>query len=333
QLTGMAVANASMYEAASALAEAILMLTGPPRQRVIVCQPIHPHYLATVRTYLVDSPIELVVVPQAGGSADAQGLMVQLTADTAVVVVQSPNFYGVIERGLACLSAAVHESGAALVQVFDPISLALLKGPGQLGADVAVGEGQALGIPLSFGGPYLGLLAVAEKHLRRMPGRLVGQTVDAEGRTAYCLTLQTREQHIRRDKATSNICTNEGLCALRAAVYLAAMGPHGLKRAATLSMQRAHELAGRIGRLGGYEVLFADKPFFREFVVRCKRAKPEAIIDAGLDAGVLAGVPMGPFDEEMADCMLIACTEKRSLEQIDTLVGVFKKMSKAGPAK
>ena len=219
QLTDMDVANASMYEAATALAEGVLMLAEDSgRRRVIVCQPVHPHYLATLRTYLADLPmLELTVLPHAAGLADATACKAALNADVAAVVVQSPNFLGHVEPSVADLAQAAHDAGAGLVQVFDPISLAILKRPGPLGADIAVGEGQPLGIPLSFGGPYLGLMACRQKYLRRLPGRLVGQTVDAEGRRAYCLTLQTREQHIRRAKATSNICTNEGLMALRAA--------------------------------------------------------------------------------------------------------------------
>jgi glycine dehydrogenase subunit 1 len=320
----MDVANASMYEAASGLAESVLMLAEGGKRRVVVCQPVHPHYLATVRTYLADLPLELVVVPHAGGAADLAAARKAVDADTAAVVIQSPNFHGIIERGAAELAGIAHAAGAGLVHVFDPISLALLKRPGELGADVAVGEGQPLGIPLSFGGPYLGLLAVKEPLLRRIPGRLIGQTVDADGRTAYCLTLQTREQHIRRAKATSNICTNEGLCALRAVVYMAAMGPTGLGQAATLSMQRAHELAGRIAAIKGFELAFPDKPFFREFVVRSRRKDPDAVISAGLGRGILAGVPLGRFDKTMADCLMIACTEKRTPAELDGLVKLLQ---------
>jgi len=323
RLTGMDVANASMYEAASSVAEAVLMLAESGKRRVVVCDPVHPHYVATVRTYLADLPLELVVIPHAGGALDLAAAAEQIDADTAAVVVQSPNFYGVIEQKIPALAAAVHEAGTALIQVFDPISLALLQRPSELGADVAVGEGQSLGMPLSFGGPYLGLFAARQSFVRRVPGRLIGQTTDADGRTAYCLTLQTREQHIRRAKATSNICTNEGLCALRAAVYLAAMGPNGLRRAATISMQRGHELARRIGALDGYDLPFADRPFFREFVVRCTKASPEQIIAAGAERGTLAGVALGQLDPSLADCILIACTEKRTEADLDALVEVL----------
>jgi glycine dehydrogenase subunit 1 len=323
RLTGLDVANASMYEAASALAEAVLMLAEGGRRRIILCEPLHPHYRQTVATYLVDLPLELVIVPHAGGAADLAAAKKAINADTAAIVVQSPNFLGVIDRGVAELAAIAHEAGAGLVHVFDPISLALLKKPGELGSDVAVGEGQPLGNPLSFGGPYLGLMAARENLMRRMPGRLVGRTADADGRTAYCLTLQTREQHIRRARATSNICTNEGLIALRAAIYMAAMGTAGLRAAATVSMQRAHELARRIGTLKGYELPFADRPFFREFVIRCRTASPEAIVQAGLEKGLLAGVPLGSFDEKLADCLLVACTEKRTPGDVEALVGLL----------
>ena len=327
QLTGMDVANASMYEAASALAEAIGMLAAAGRRRVVMCQPIHPHYLATVRTYLADLPLELELVGHSGGSADVKAATGAVDSDTAAVVVQSPNFYGIAERAVGELAQVAHEAGAGLVHVFDPISLAVFKSPGALGADVAVGEGQPLGIPLSFGGPYLGLLAAKEQFVRRMPGRLIGQTTDADGRLAYCLTLQTREQHIRRDKATSNICTNEGLCALRASVYLAAMGPQGLRHAATASMQRAHELARRMAALDGVELPFADRPFFREFLLRCTRVSPQAVIDAGLERGILPGVAMGPLDEEMAGCLLVACTEKRTPAEIDAFVDLLREVA------
>ncbi|MFW6155435.1 MAG: aminomethyl-transferring glycine dehydrogenase subunit GcvPA [Planctomycetota bacterium] len=324
QLTGLDIANASMYEAASAAAEAVLMCTGPSRRRVVVAEPLHPHTLATIRTYLRDLPIELVVVGRDGGGVDADAVTEEVTAETAAVVAQSPTFLGTIERQVPALAKAAHDAGASLIQMFDPISLALLKRPGELGADVAVGEGQSLGMPLSFGGPYLGLLAVRQAMLRKIPGRVVGRTTDADGRIAYCLTLQTREQHIRRAKATSNICTNEGLCALRAAVYLAALGPNGLRRAATVSMQRAHDLAGRIAKLKGYELPFASRPFFREFVVRCTRKTPEAVIEAGGERGILPGVALGAFDEALADCLLVACTEKRTAADLDAMAALLE---------
>ena len=328
QLTGLDVANASMYEAASALAEAVLMLVDHAgHRRVVVCEPIHPHYLAVLRTYLADLPLQLAVVPHAGGSADMQALLEAVTPDTAAVVVQSPNFFGILESAIPAIAAAVHKAGSHLVQIFDPISLAVVRRPGELGADIAVGEGQSLGIPLSFGGPYLGLLATRDAFVRKLPGRLIGQTVDADGRPAYCLTLQTREQHIRREKATSNICTNEGLMALRAAIYLSAMGPHGLARAATLSMQRAHELARRIGELPGYELPFADRPFFREFVVRCKTGHPETVIQRGLEKGILPGVKLGWFNEHLDDCLLVACTEKRTPQELDAFVSVLAEVA------
>ena len=327
QLTGMDIANASMYEAASAAAEAVLMCADASHPRVVIAEPLHPHTLATIRTYVRDLPIEPVVVARDGGGVDVEAVTKEITAETAAVVVQSPTFLGTIERHLPALADAAHAGGASLIQVFDPISLALLKRPGELGADVAVGEGQPLGMSLSFGGPYLGLLAVRQGMLRKIPGRVVGRTTDADGRTAYCLTLQTREQHIRRAKATSNICTNEGLCALRAAVHLAALGPHGLRRAATVSMQRGHALAGRIGKLKDYELPFADRPFFREFVVRCKRTTPEAVIAAGSERGILPGVALGAFDDSLADCLLVACTEKRTAADLDAMVVLLKEVA------
>ncbi len=323
QLTGMDVVNASMYEGATAAAEAVLMLAETGKRRVILCEPLHPHYRRVVQTYLKDLPLKVLVVPHAEGVADLAAAKAAINEDTAAVLVSSPNFFGNIDRGVADLAAAAHAAGAGLVQVVDPISLAILKRPGELGVDVAVAEGQSLGSPMNFGGPYLGLMATRESHMRRLPGRLVGKTVDADGRAAYCLTLQTREQHIRRAKATSNICSNEGLLALRAAIYLSAMGPEGLKQAATLSMQRAHELADKIAKLDGYELPYKKQPFFREFVVRCTKARPAKILKAGLKKGILAGVELGQFDRKMKDCLLIACTEKRTAEDVENLVSLL----------
>ena len=327
ELTGLDVANASMYEAATALAEAVLMLAEGGRRRVVLCEPVHPHYRRTVETYLADLPLELVVIPHAGGAVDVAAAQRAVNDDTAAVVIQSPNFLGVIDRAVSELAEVAHRVQAGLVHVFDPISLALLKRPGELGADVAVAEGQSLGNPLSFGGPYLGLMAARENLMRRLPGRLVGRTTDADGRVAYCLTLQTREQHIRRARATSNICTNEGLIALRAAIYLAAMGAAGLRAAATVSMQRAHDLAGRVGKLEGYELPFAARPFFREFVIRSRKVSPEKIVQAGVERGILPGVPLGQFDSALGDCLLVACTEKRTESDVEQLVSLLASLS------
>lgn len=329
QLTGMDVANASMYEGATALAEAALMLADDNgRRHVVVAGALHPHYLAVLKTYLADLPLTLTVVPPVAGAADAEAVRQALTPDTAAVIVQSPNFFGVIEPALAEIAAAAHAGGAGVIQVFDPISLAVLKRPAEWGVDVAVGEGQPLGTPLSFGGPYLGLFACRQKYVRKMPGRLIGRTTDADGRPAYCLTLQTREQHIRRAKATSNICTNQGLIAYRAAVHLAAMGPAGLARAATTSMQQAHKLAARIAALDGYELPFGAQPMFREFVVRCTRAKVDDVIDAAVARGIIPGVALKWFYDDLADCLLIACTEKRSDAELDALVDVLAAAAK-----
>ncbi len=329
QLTGLDVANASLYEGASALAEAVLMAVDDTgHRRVVLAEPLHPHYRRVVQTYMADLPVECVVVPAKAGQADLDALRTALTDDLAALVVQSPNFYGLIERQLPVLAEAVHAAGGAMVQVFDPISLAILRRPGSQGVDVAVGEGQPLGIPLSFGGPYLGLFACRQQYVRRVPGRLIGQTTDAQGHRAFCLTLQTREQHIRRAKATSNICTNQGLMALRAAIYLAAIGPHGLANVATVSLQRAHALARRIGELPGYALPFGDQPFFREFVVRCPTGAVDRLFDAGAERGLLPGVKLGAFDESLADCVLVACTEKRTEAEMDALVTLLAEVGR-----
>jgi glycine dehydrogenase subunit 1 len=231
------------------------------------------------------------------------------------VIVQQPNFFGQLEA-LDKFATLVHEAGALLVVSFDPISLGRLRPPGQLGADIVVAEGHTLGTPMSYGGPYLGILACREQFVRRMPGRIAGQTVDRRGRRCWVLTLQTREQHIRRDKATSNICTNQGLFALRASIYLAAVGPHGLRSIAELCLRKAHYAARTICRHSRFGLAFAG-PYFKEFVVRDRSGQVAELLATATDAGYLAGVPLGRWYPELADCFLVAVTEQRTREQID----------------
>jgi glycine dehydrogenase subunit 1 len=318
-LTGMEVANASHYDGATSTAEAVIMALNVgrgKRKRVILSPWVHPEYRAVVRTYTQGTDLELV-----GDDLSAptgQGLAALLDGNTACLVVQSPNFLGQLED-LAGLADTVHAAGALLVVVTDPISLGLLRPPGEVGADIVVGEGQALGNGLNFGGPYLGFFACREKDVRKMAGRLVGQTVDAEGKRGFVLTLSTREQHIRREKATSNICTNEALCALATAVHLAALGKTGLCKLAELCYHKAHYAASRIGGLDGYQVM-AEKPFFKEFVVRCP-APVKAINDYLLDEwGIIGGYDLGRDYPALENHMLICVTEVISREEIDTLV-------------
>ncbi len=317
-LTGMEVANASHYDGATSTAEAVIMALNVgrgKRKRVILSPWVHPEYRAVVRTYTWGTDLELV-----GDDLSApvgQDLAALLDGNTACLVVQSPNFLGQIEE-LAGLADRTHAAGALLVVVADPISLGLLRPPGEVGADIVVGEGQALGNGLNFGGPYLGFFACRDKDVRKMAGRLVGQTVDSDGKRGFVLTLSTREQHIRREKATSNICTNEALCALATAVHLAALGKTGLRKLAELCYHKAHYAASRISGLDGYEVI-VEKPFFKEFVVRCP-APVKAINDYLLDEwGIIGGYDLGRDYRHLDNHMLICVTEVISREEIDIL--------------
>lgn len=321
QLTGMDVSNASLYEGATALAEAAMMaLNATGKREVIVSQGVHPHYREVLKTYLSDLPVTYTEVPLKNGVVDTQGLESELEPDTAVVIVQSPNFLGHVER-VETIAKFAHAHEAMCVQVFNPISLGVLKRPGQMDVDVAVAEGQPLGIPLQFGGPYLGLFACKSAYMRKMPGRLVGQTVDSEGKRAFCLTLQTREQHIRREKATSNVCTNQGLLALRASVYMAAMGPAGIREAAQLSYNKACYLKAELKKRG-VELKYPGTAHFNELLVQLKRPVKD-VIKKGDEAGMLVGYEVGKDYPELADCLLVAVTEKRSKAEIDRLVEVI----------
>ena len=319
QLTGMEVSNASLYDGGSAVAEAVLMArsaTGRPG-RVVVARSVHPEYRQVLSTYLADLGTELVTVAAPQGSVAAADLGAAVDERTACVVIEHPNFFGCLEDVRACAEIA-HRAGALLVVSVDPISLGLLARPGDYGADIVVAEGQSLGNWMSFGGPYLGILACREQFVRRMPGRLVGQTVDRHGNRCWVLTLQTREQHIRREKATSNICTNQGLLALRAAVYLAAMGPRGMRSVAELCVQKAHYAMERLTAGDGLRLAF-DRPVFKEFVVRAADGRVDPRLQATLKQGILAGVPLARWYPELADCFLVAVTEKRTKAQIDRL--------------
>jgi len=318
RLTGMDVANASLYEGASALAEAVLMATRVTRRRrLVVAEAVNPQYRDVLDTYLANVDCEPVLVPPVDGVTAAEAVACALDDRTAAVVVQHPNFFGCVES-VGPIAETAHANGALLVVAVDPISLGLLKRPGDYGADIVVAEGQPLGIPLSFGGPYLGVMATRQAFLRRLPGRIVGQTTDRRGKRCFVLTLQTREQHIRREKATSNICTNQGLMALRAPAYLAVMGPGGLRAVAELSGRKAHYLAGRVAALKGFRLRFGS-PFLREFVLQCP-GPAEDVLEFLARAGIAGGVPLGRYWPEMADCLLVAVTEKRTREQLDRYV-------------
>jgi glycine dehydrogenase subunit 1 len=318
QLTGLGVANASLYEGGSAVAEAVLMaMTATGRLgKVLVAEGVHPEYRATLATYLhnLEPRVETLAAPR--GFLDPDDLAKAVDDTTACVVVQHPNFFGCLEE-VEALAAAAHRRGALFVVSFDPISLGLLKRPGQYGADIAVAEGQCLGNPMAYGGPYLGLLACREEFVRKMPGRLVGQTVDRRGKRCWVLTLQTREQHIRREKATSNICTNQGLFALRAAVYLSALGPQGLRETAELCTRKAHYAAQVLERIAGLRPRFA-RPFFKEFTLRSTEPVP-GLLARLLNEGYHAGLHLGRWYPALDDCFTVAVTEKRSRAEIDGL--------------
>lgn len=315
ELTGMDVSNASLYDSATAAAEAVLMARATNnRNRLLISGAVHPDTRAVLATYLHHLPYEIVTVETKDGRTDPDALRKHATADTTAIVMQSPNFFGCVES-LEPAAAIAHECGALMIASVDPISCALLKSPGECGADIVVGEGQPLGIPMGFGGPYLGLMACRDALMRKMPGRLVGASTDASGRRGYCLTLQTREQHIRRERATSNVCTNQGLLALRAAIYLNTMGKIGLAKVASLCLDKAHYAADRIASLKDFEIRFAS-PFFKEFVVRTRKDVGKVMAHAKAQ-GILAGVPLGRWYPELADCFLVAVTEKRSRDQID----------------
>ena len=323
QLTGLDVANASLYEGGSAVAEAVFMAMGVTNRhgRVLVAESVHPEYRRTLSTYLADLDTEVVTLPTPNGFLDPDDVKKALDSQTCGVVVQHPNFFGCLEE-VEEIGRAAQGQGALFVVSFDPISLGVLKRPGMYGADIAIAEGQCLGNAMSYGGPYLGLLACREAFLRKIPGRLVGQTVDRHGKRCWVLTLQTREQHIRREKATSNICTNQGLMTLKAAVYLTALGPRGLKETAELCLRKAHYAAEQLTRLEGVRLRF-DRPFFKEFTLQVSAPVPGLLASAAED-GYLAGLPLGRWYPGLEDCLSLAVTEKRSRAEIDGLASALR---------
>ena len=321
-LTGLDVANASLYDGATALAEATLMgVTHTGRGEVVVAGLLHPEYAQVLRTYAQAQDYQVRPIgPGWDGRIDLEAVRAAVSAATAAVIVQQPNFYGILEDP-APVAEVAHRAGALLIATIDPLSVALLAPPGEYGADIAVGDGQPLGIPLSYGGPYLGFIACREALLRRMPGRLVGATVDALGRRGFVLTLQAREQHIRREGATSNITTNHALMALAVTVYLAQMGAAGLRRLAELCTQRAHALATRIAERDGYRLAFAQ-PFLWEFVVQTPQPA-QAVQDAMFAQGILPGLPLGRFDPAREHALLVAVTETNDPSALDRYVAAL----------
>ena len=328
QLTQMEVANASLYDAASGMGEAALMahaITG--RRELVVAGTVHPAYLQVLRTYTGSLGLKVKVVPPREGMMDPAALKGLVGDETAGVFLQHPNFFGILEPQAETIEIA-HQAGALAVVCVDPISLGLLKPPGQMDADIVLGEGQALGNPTNFGGPLLGFFACKRKLIRRMPGRLVGETTDRQGRRGFVLTLQTREQHIRREKATSNICTNHALNALAAAMYLSLMGREGFRQVAELCLQKSHYAQEGICRLPGFKLRF-ERPFFKEFAVQVP-VPPGQIIQELASEGFLPGVDLGQFGLglDLDDCLLVAVTEKRTKEQIDHLMAHLQKFAR-----
>lgn len=327
-LTDMEVSNASHYDGSTAVAEAVSMAHANfrgKRNRIVVSPALHPHYRQNVRTYNHSSEIEIA------GDADTidltqgpEALEELIDQNTALVIVQYPDFLGRI-YDYTRLAEKAHAAGALLAVSVNPLALGLLTPPGQFGADIVTGEGQPLGIPLSFGGPYLGIFATRLEYVRKMAGRLVGETVDNRGQRAFVLTLTAREQHIRREKATSNICTNQALIALAATVYMSMLGKHGLRQVSELCYHKAHYAARSIGALPGFS-LWSDQSFFNEFVVRCP-APVEEINMRLLDEGILGGYDLSNDYPALADHMLIAVTEMNTRDDIDLLVDVLAEVS------
>lgn len=304
ELTGMEVANASVYDGAVAAAEAVSMCRSPKKKKVFVSAAVHPDTLKVIRTYCWAAGEEVCVLPAKDGRTDLS----LLDGEATCIYVQQPNYYGVIED-LRTISETAHGFGLTVIAGCEPFAMCLLETPAECGADIAVGEGQPLGMPLSFGGPYLGFMATGTKLMRKLPGRIVGETEDTEGRRAFVLTLQAREQHIRREKASSNVCSNEALCALTASVYLAAMGPEGMKEAARQCYSKAHYLADRLEEAGLKRIHEAD--FFNEFVTACD--DPEALLARLDEKGILGGLPV-------ENGILWCATELNSKADIDALV-------------
>ena len=328
RLTGMEVSNASHYDGATALAEAVVLalnVAQGKRRKIIMSPAVHPQHREVVRTYLRGTYADSVTGDEDGRS-DLADLLKRLDGETAALVIQNPNFFGQCEP-VDGLADAVHRAGALLIVVTDPIALGMFRPSGAYGADVAVADGQALGIPPSFGGPYLGILASRMEYVRRLSGHLVGETVDAGGRRGYVLTLATREQHIRRAKATSNICTNSAVCALAAAAYLATMGKQGLRDVAELCFHKSHYAAAEIGRLKGFAVNPQGRPFFKEFVVRLPRPPAEVNEILRERHGIIGGYDLGRDYPHLADHMLFAVTEVNTRAAIDRLVGALREIA------
>ena len=323
-LTGMEVSNVSMYDAATSASEgAILASVQTKRKKVLVSRTLNPEYQAVLETYLSFREVDIEFVDEKDGVTDIENLRNKLDSDTAGVILQYPNFYGVIEN-IKEMEEMIHENKSLLIMSVDPIALGVLKSPGELKADIVVGEGQALGQNLNYGGPVLGFMAATSKLMRKMPGRIVGQTLDREGKRAFVLTLQAREQHIRRYKATSNICSDQTLNSITAAVYMATLGKQGMKEVAVQSFKKAHYTFEKLTESGKYKPLF-NQPFFKEFAIKCDKPVDE-INEALREKGILGGFNLKKVNEKLGDSMLIAVTENRTMEEIEKFVQIMEEI-------
>jgi len=325
ELTKMEVANASMYDGGSALAEACHMASAiNNRKKIILSELIHPFYQRVTRTYTKECGVEIVIAPQREGVTDIDKLKDLVDDDTSCVAIQQPNFYGFLESTEE-ISEITHKRGALLISVVDPLSLGVISPPGDYNADIAVGEGQGMGIAQGFGGPLLGIFATRMEFVRFMPGRVVGETTDVEGRRGFVLTLQTREQHIRREKATSNICTNEALCALSSLIYLCTLGKQGIVEIGNQCLAKSHYLYNRLKEVRGIKPVY-NREFFKEFVVQTDKPSQE-IVDKLLEYKIFAGVPLTIFDNNLKNQLLIAVTEKRTKEELDRFTDILTKVT------
>lgn len=327
QLTGMEVSNASLYDGASSLAEAVLMayrLTR--RKKVLLSQALHPEYRRVIQTYIDPNQQEIVLIPyqQGEGRTDEKVLFDLLNEEVSAVVIQSPNFFGVVEN-LHPIGKKVHDSGGLMIVGFsEAVAYGILQPPGILGADIVAGEGQSLGIPISYGGPYLGIFTTRERFVRNMPGRLVGETIDLEGKRGFVLTLATREQHIRRERATSNICTNEGLCALMATVFLSCLGREGVKELAIMNLSKTEYAKKVISRIRGCKLNFTASTF-NEFVLQIEK-EPEEVLEKLRKVKILGGVPLAKFYPDLDHHLLVTVTEMNRKEEIDRWAKALEKV-------
>jgi len=323
-LTGMEVSNASMYDGASVAAEAVLMAMRVNRKsRACFSRALHPEYRQVIKTYMDASGREVLECPiDERGVTDIEELEKLIDKSVSCVVIQFPNFFGILED-LEELEGIIHSKGAMLICVFtEPLAFGLLKPPGEYNADIVCGEGQSLGIPPGFGGPGLGILTCKKELIRNMPGRIVGETVDVEGKRSFVLTLSTREQHIRREKSTSNICTNHGLCALAASVYLSLLGKNGLKKLSLINLNLAEYAKKELCGIKGVELKF-DMPTFNEFVIKIKK-DPRELVKAMGRENIFPGIPLGFFYPELSDCLLLTVTEKNKRDEIKKLGRCFQ---------